>query len=44
MSLLEKIRDKKANCEELKAKGLLSPDEIEILEELGVLKQNERVV
>ncbi len=43
MSLLQKVRQNKENCEELRAKGLLSPDEIEILEELGILKQNKEV-
>ena len=38
MSLLEKVRENKANCEALREKGLLSPDEVEILEELGVLE------
>lgn len=44
MSLLERIRDNKAGCESLRAKGLLSSDEIEVLEELGILKEKKEVV
>ena len=44
MSLLGDLRSKKEVVERLKAKGLLNPDEVEILEELGILgDKKERV-
>lgn len=43
MSLLAKVRENKANCESLRQKGLLSSDEIEILEELKILKHKNEV-
>jgi len=44
MSLLLTARLKAPVYERLREKGALTPDEVEILIELGVLKQNEKVV
>ena len=44
MSLLQYLRDKKEVVERLKAKGLLNPDEVEILEELGILRNKKEMV
>ena len=43
MSLLARIRANPEGCESLRAKGLLSPDEIEVLEALDVLKGKNEV-
>ena len=43
MTLLEKVRGNKEHCEALREKGLLSSDEVEILEELRILKKNKEI-
>ena len=44
MSLLGDLRSKKEVVERMKAKGLLNPDEVEMLEELGILRNKKVMV
>ncbi len=44
MSLLQELREKKAVVERLRVKGLLSPDDVELLEALGVLMAKKELV
>ena len=43
MSLLARVRENKEGCESLRQKGLLSPDEIEVLVALDVLRHDKKV-